>query len=163
MISFLPYIWRNLLRNKRRTILTTLAVAMAVFIFSALNSITTTMKKFFEVETTQYIRLLTRERYGNPGMILLPDSYTEKIKNVPGVIDVLPFSFFGGRASADPGVFVRGLASDAVIASRIFGDQWNDIPTAQIEEYQKERTAIMVGETTMKKFGWKLGQQVQIK
>ncbi len=40
-MKFLPIVLRNIMRNKRRTILTVLSIAVSVFVFAALMSLPT--------------------------------------------------------------------------------------------------------------------------
>ena len=47
-MKFLPLLLANLGRHKRRTILTTLSVALALFLFASLRTVVTTLRKTAE-------------------------------------------------------------------------------------------------------------------
>lgn len=51
MFKFIPYIIRNVWRNKTRTLLTILGVAVAVAIFCALASLESSMKESVELSS----------------------------------------------------------------------------------------------------------------
>src|ERR1043165_7502175 len=87
------FIVKNVLRNKRRTILTVLSLGVSIFIVNTLASV---IHGFESNEGTgeSHLRLIVRHKVSLA--TLLPESYWEKIKQVPHVKFVTPWSWFGG-------------------------------------------------------------------
>jgi Cell division protein len=63
MTKYLTLIFKNLLRTKRRTILTILSIAVSLFIFSVLVSLPTFANQML-ADTTSSVRILCRTKMG---------------------------------------------------------------------------------------------------
>ena len=63
MTKYLKLIFKNLLRSKRRTILTILSIAVSLFIFSVLVSLPTFANQML-ADTTSSVRILCRTKMG---------------------------------------------------------------------------------------------------
>ena len=100
---------RNLLRNKRRTILTASSVAVSLFLLSSLAMVYTALGKPFEGEERSP-RMMVRRLSGITFM--MPASYGQRIKTVPGVVAVTPMNWFGGYWK-DPANTFANFAMDA--------------------------------------------------
>ena len=80
-MRFFPLIWANLMRHKRRTILTTASVALALFLFASLRSVITTLKAGEEVGSESRMIVQSAKAI----VFFLPMSYRERLAAVPGV------------------------------------------------------------------------------
>src|SRR2546423_12234250 len=84
-------IWRNLLRNRKRTAMTVLAVGASMFIFCGLLSVVTVMRNLLgEAENSSVLGV--RNFYSWVEGVI-PDSYAERVRRVPGVQTVCPLNF----------------------------------------------------------------------
>src|SRR4029450_13677607 len=90
----------------------------------------------------------------------LPYAYLHKLRNVPGVVAVNHYSWFGGIYDEPKNMFPNfGIDPETV------AEMWPDYhidPTA-LRRFRAVRNAALVGEQTMRKFGWKVGQNVTLK
>jgi putative ABC transport system permease protein len=155
-MKFTRLIWANLKRNKRRTILTVLSVAVALFLFATLRSVLTTLHAAVQVGSET--RLVTRNAISL--VFQLPKSYYERLRAVEGVEDVSWGNWFGGnyRDSQD---FFAVIAIDPETYFTLY-------PEIQVSPDQKkafiaERTGAMVGEELLKRYDWKVGDTVTLR
>ncbi len=109
MFRFLPLVFKNSLRNRRRSILTISSMAVSLCLLSVLLSMYHAL--FFGQATPgQALRLVVRNRVSLAQT--MPVAYEQKILKVPGVVAVSP-----GIGSAAPikiaaisGTSLRALA-----------------------------------------------------
>src|SRR5215468_4410796 len=93
MTKYLTLIFKNLLRTKRRTILTILSIAVTLFIFSVLVSLPTFANQFL-ADTTSSVRIISRTKMGLG--YPLPLGYKPKIAAIPHVVAVAALVIYGG-------------------------------------------------------------------
>src|SRR5437763_520089 len=85
--------WRNLLRNRRRTLLTGASLAVSLFLFCTLVSVVTSLNA--NIEAAGKLPLgLVMHRSGFTH--LLPESHAARIRSVAGVRDVIGVLYYGG-------------------------------------------------------------------
>src|SRR5438876_9752266 len=80
MTKYLTLIFKNLLRSKRRNILTILSIAVSLFIFSVLVSLPSFANKML-ADTTSSVRIISRNKMGLG--YPLPVAYKPKIAGFP--------------------------------------------------------------------------------
>jgi len=147
---------RNLLRNKRRTILTASSVAISLFLLSLLAIVYTAFGKPFEGEERSP-RLMVRRLSGINFM--MPASFGQRIKAVPGVVAVTPMNWFGAYWK-DP---ANTIANFAVDANTVFDVVDNArIAPEQLEAFKRERVAAVAGHQLIEKFHWKIGDRITL-
>src|SRR5215510_14762667 len=107
-MKLLPFIIRNVFRNKRRTILTILSIGMSLFLISTLRTL---LESLVAAPTTPESakRVIVRHQtsLGNT----MPIAYRERIRQVPGVEHVIATQWFGGIYK-DPSNFFAQFAVD---------------------------------------------------
>jgi putative ABC transport system permease protein len=154
-MKFAGLILKSARRSKRRTALTVLSVAIAVFLFAALRAV---LDGFDAVaEASSATRLVTIR---STSMIFnMPTSHGETIKSIPGVTDITWANWFGGIYK-DPKNFFGQFGVDAESYLRMYPEI---IVTPEVKRaFLEDRTGALVGEGLVKKFGWKVGDRVVI-
>ena len=171
-MELLSLVWTNLMRNKVRTVLTTLSVFVALFLFCLLHGVTDTLTESTKVGSER--RLVTRNKLSL--VFPLPMSHLEKIRAVPGVSALTWSNWFGGEDPVNPREFYAKFAvdsktyfplyaSDMEIVAASPAPEGTPVPPgvpANLAAYMNERTACVVGEGLLKKMGWKLGQTIRV-
>ena len=172
-MNLLSLILVNLGRNRRRTILTLLSVAVALFLFSALGGVIDTLQGAIKVGSEA--RLMTRNAISL--VFPLPLADREKIAAVPGVRSVSVSNWFGGQDPKDPHNFYAQFGVDAATYFPIYASDLAIVEASppqarvtlpagldpQLAAFMSEQTACVVGEKLMKRMGWRLGQTVTVK
>jgi putative ABC transport system permease protein len=156
-MKFLPLILRNAFRNRRRTILTILSISMSLFLISTLWTLLEQLESP-PLTAESATRVLTRHQTSLANV--LPISYRDKIRQMPGVTAVSAYQWVGGIYK-DPANF---FAQFAVDPDRFF-DVYSDIHTLapdQKESFMKERTAALAGVALAKRFGWNIGDRITL-
>jgi putative ABC transport system permease protein len=150
------FVTKNALRNKRRSILTVVSIGVSLLL---LTFMMTLWRGFYidkgSAETTR--RLVTRHRVSltNP----LPGFYREKIRAIPGVVAVVPNSWFGGLYKDDkPENFFAQFATDPDEFPKVYPEM--QIPPDQLAAWQRDRAGVIVNDQLAQKFGWKLGDRI---
>jgi putative ABC transport system permease protein len=154
-VKYARLVWVNLTRNKRRTILTTLSVATALFLFVALRSVTTTLDEARQVGSES--RMVVRNAISV--VFPLPEAYYSWLSTVPGVRRVTWGNWFHG-IYRDRRDFFPSFAVDVDGYFDIFPEMV--MPEDQEQAFRRERTAAMVGTGLMERFGWRLGQTISL-
>ena len=154
-MKYLHLIWAELFRRKTRTVLTLLSILAAFLLFGLLNGV---RESFAEAgkSAAGAQRLQTGSRLSF--IQTLPLALNERIKQVDGVSTVTYANWFGG-AYQDPR---NQIFSFAVAPNYLDLYPEIEVDPAQREAFDNTRTGILVGETLMKRFGWKVGQKIPL-
>lgn len=156
MTRFLPFIWRNALRSKRRTILTVLSIVVSLFLFCTIRTVITSFDQ--SLETADAARLVTRR--ATSLTFFMPLSYQDRLAQIPGVTAVTYAIWFGGIYIDE-----RHFFPQFVIDSHGYIDMYSEflISTEERQAFERERTACIIGEKLAKKYGWKIGDRIPLK
>jgi putative ABC transport system permease protein len=147
---------RNLLRNKRRTVLTASSVTISLFLLSSLAMVYTALGKPYEGEERSP-RMMVRRRTGITFM--MPASFGPRIKAVPGVMAVTPMNWFGGYWKEPENSF-GNFAIDAYTVFDVL--DMARIAPDQLEAFKRERVAAVAGRRLIEKYHWKIGDRITL-
>ncbi len=151
-------VWRNLLRNKRRTILTVLSVAMAIFLLVLLGSV---LQAMTDVGNPSEASMLV-VRNAISLTFQIPEAYGPRIAALPHVVAVTPLDWFQGVYKDNrPENFFPRFATDPETLRDVFTDVTVD--EAQWDDFRRERTAFASGRRLAEKQGWEIGDVIAIK
>ena len=152
-------ILRNSLRNRLRSVLTILSFAASLCLMGLLAALANAMF-LREATPEQALRLIVRNRVSlaNP----IQRSYQEKIRQVPGVKEVIIFQWFGGtyKDSGDPKNIFARFAVQPLGLFTVYPEY--RIPEDQKRAFQQERTACIVGRKTAERHGMKIGDRITL-
>ncbi|HEY6214969.1 MAG TPA: ABC transporter permease [Vicinamibacterales bacterium] len=154
-MKFIGLVLKSARRSKRRTALTMLSVAIAVFLFSALRAV---LDGFDAVSAaSSSTRIIT---INATSMIFnMPTGYLETIRNTPGVKDVTYANWFGGIYK-DPKNFFGNFGVDAEAYFRIYPEII--LTPDQKKAFLEDRTGCIVGDGLASTYGWKLGDKITL-
>jgi putative ABC transport system permease protein len=149
------FIIRNALRNKRRLLLTVLSVGISLFL---LTVCLTALRLMVNPPTTDQaaLRIVTRHRVSLANV--LPEKYQYRLERMPGVQYCSKFTWLGGIYKDEASSNFAQFAVDADRIFRIFPEAVVD--PRQEEAFVKEKSACVVGNKLMERFGWKLGDRI---
>jgi putative ABC transport system permease protein len=156
-MNYLSLVLRNLTRNKRRTILTTLSITVSIFIFASLISLPGLLNKVLR-DRANSLRLICHSKASL--FYMLPESYRRRIEALPHVEAVAAYSVFLATYR-DPNEQLGVLAVDDDHIGEIFPD-W-DISAKADHDFKSIRTAALVATNLMKVYGWKVGQTFMLR
>jgi putative ABC transport system permease protein len=148
---------KNLTRSKRRTILTVLSIAVSLFIFSALVSMPAVANRFL-ADSASSTRLACHNKAGVTYAI--PEAYAQRIATTPHVVAVTTQSWYGGIYHE-----VSDQFPNMSVDPQMVGEMWSDwdISPQALHDFQRIRTAALVGPETMKNFRFHIGQQIMLR
>jgi len=149
--------WRNLRRNKLRTLLTVASLISAVLLLCLL---------------TAFLDLLTNSQNAADNRVvvrsavslatLIPQAYWQKLETIEHVQGVTPLNWFNGIYKDDrPENFFPRFASDPDTLFKVFPEY--TISDAEKEAWKSERAGFVSGKALVDKYGWKVGDQIFIK
>jgi putative ABC transport system permease protein len=151
-------IWKNALRNRRRTVLTVLSITISIFLVGTLEAVVNTLYRPSNGSSTPDLRLVVHRSTSITQN--LPESYRQKLQNVPGVKYLVGLTWFGGQY-IDERNFFANFATDTENFEKVF-DEYT-IPPDQLAAWKSERAGALVGSKLMEKFKWQVGQRVTLK
>lgn len=156
-MKLLSLMWKNSLRNSRRTVLTILSIAVSIFLIGTLEAILSAIYHPANTQGSEQLTLVTHRATGITQA--MPASYRERIASVPGVKDVIAQNWFGGQY-IDASNFFANFAVDTGEFAQVF-DEYQITPD-QLAAWKNERTAALVGKELADKYHWKLGQTITL-
>jgi len=153
------FVTKSAFRNRRRSILTVLSITFSLLLLTLMMTI---WRAFYidkgSAESAQ--RLITRHRVSLTE--LLPASYREKIRTIPGVAAVSPSSWFGGIYKDEkPENMFAQFGTDPQEILKIFTDF--KLPPDQLLAWQRDRAGAIVDDQLARRQGWKLGDRIVLK
>ncbi|HVA77937.1 MAG TPA: FtsX-like permease family protein [Candidatus Binataceae bacterium] len=153
-MKYVALVLKNLLRSKRRTILTIFSIAVSLFIFSALVSLPTVADQILS-DSASSVRIACHNKAGLT--YSMPEAYKQRIVATPHVVAVTPESWFGGVYHEVSDQFPN-LAVDPETAEAMWPD-WG-VSNESWKKFETLRTACLVASGTMKRFKLHVGQQI---
>jgi putative ABC transport system permease protein len=154
-MKYLPLVLANLRRRKLRTVLTIMGVALALFLFASLRTVTTTLKAASQFGSAR--RLVVTNATGI--VFTLPIAYANQLTAVPGVEAVSWANWFGGRYGDGKRFF-----ANFAVEPKSYLEMYPEIslPPDQREAFLQDKSSAIVGRRLLDVFGWKLGQNVTL-
>lgn len=156
-MKFGKLIIRNVFRNPMRAVLTGLLIATIFFFVATLLSILYAFENFSD-SGKGYNRLAVQSAISLATP--LPYSHEQKIRQIPGVIDVCKLQWIGGIYK-DPRNFFANFAVDHDRMETVFEDYTVD--PQQMAAFKNDRQGALVGEELLTRFHWKLGDRITLK
>ena len=150
------FVTKNAFRNKRRSILTVISIAFSLLLLTLMMTI---WRAFYldEGSAESAERVIVRHRVSLT--FSLPGYYREKIRAIPGVVSVVPVSWFGGiYKDQKPENFFAQFGTDPDEFFETYRDM--QMPDEQIKAWQRDRQGVIVDDALAKKYGWKLGDRI---
>jgi len=152
------FVVRNAFRNRRRSILTVLSISFSLLLLTFMMAIWHTFY-IDQGAPNSATRLMTRHRVSLT--FFLPVYYREKIRSLPGVVAVVPMTWFGGRYKDDkPENFFAQFATDPEEYPQVASDKI--VPPDQLAAWQRDRAGALVDAELAKKYGWKIGDKITL-
>jgi putative ABC transport system permease protein len=148
---------KNLYRNKTRTALTALGVAIAVLAFILLRTVVWAWTMGGEVAAKD--RVVTRHKV--TFVMTLPRRYADQVREAPGVKNATFANWFGGKDPKHESEFFATLAVDTKTFFDVYDEMQVEKP--QLEAWMQNRRGAIVGDVLARKLGWKVGDKVTLK
>jgi len=157
-MRFWPLLWGNFKRHKARTIFTLLSIVVAFVLFAYLAAVKVAFSAGVDVAGADRLFTTHKTSIIQP----LPASYKDEIARVPGVVAVTHATWFGGiyqnANKGFQGVFQGPVEPEAYLT--MYPEF--KVPEDQRRAWKDDREGVLVGITTAKRYGWKIGDRVPI-
>jgi putative ABC transport system permease protein len=154
-MKYLPLLWRSLFRRKVRTIFTLLVILVVFTLYGFLAAIEAAFGMGVELAGAERLVMIHKVSL----IQLLPESYLERIRATPGVVDACHQTYFGG-VYQDPRNFFMQMPVEPECILRMYPEFV--LPETQQKAWIADRQGAIVGRDTAEKFGWKVGDRVPL-
>ncbi len=158
-MRYFGLIFKNSVRNRRRSLLTVVSIAVSFCILGLLIAMYQAMF-FGEATPSQALRLVTRHRVSMTQP--LPIYYRDKIRQLPGVRDLMTWQWFGGtyKDARDPNNMFARFGTDPDHFFNVYNEF--QIPEDQKQAFLHERTGCIVERSLADKMGFKIGDRITL-
>jgi putative ABC transport system permease protein len=155
-MKYAKLIFKNILRNKRRTLLTISSLVVSLFLMISLATILTEFDR--GADQTSPLRLVSRHAV-SLGFVI-PMAHLQKIKSVPGVKEAMPFSWFGGIYKDE-----RNFFANFAVDARKMRDVLPELKMSDSDwqAFINDRQGAVVGAKLVTLYGFTPGQRVTLK
>jgi putative ABC transport system permease protein len=153
-MSFFLLVFKSAFRNRLRTLLTSVGVAIAIVAFLFLRTFVAAW--YSGVEGAQTDRLFVRNKISIT--FPMPLSYVDKVRNVVGDRGSVSYeNWFGAMYPKDEHGFFANFAADDDVF-QMYPEFTVD--PAQWKEYVQDRQGCIIGPRLAEKYGWKIGDKI---
>jgi len=154
-MKFINLVLKSAKRSKRRTLLTVMSVAIAVFLFASLRAVLDGFNAGAEASSSTRIVTIRSTSL----IFSMPTSHAEAIKSTPGVQDITWANWFGGIYK-DPQNFFANFAVEPESYLRMYPEIV--LTPEERKAFLDDRTACIVGDGLAKRFGFKVGDKITL-
>ena len=158
-MRYFGLIFRNSVRNRRRSLLTVASIAVSFCILGLLIAMYQAMF-LGQATPAQALRLVTRHRVSMTQPV--PIYYRDKIRQLPGVRDLMTWQWFGGtyKDARDPNNMFARFATDPGHFFNVYNEF--QIPDDQKQAFLRERTGCVVERSLATKMNFKVGDTIHL-
>jgi putative ABC transport system permease protein len=160
-MKFLPFIVKNLLRNRRRTFLTLSSLAISICLLGVVSALYYALF-VASAPPDQQLRVVTRHKVSI--VFTMPFHYRDKIRAVPGVREVVTWQWYGGAykdEESNRARFFPRIAAEAESLFRVY-PEWR-IPEDQKQAFISDRSGCILGAALARREGLKIGDKVVVR
>ena len=155
-MKLLPYLLRNALRNRMRTLLTVLSIGISLALMSTLYGYIDLMDDLGEeLEGTHRLAVQHAQSLTMP----VPIAHLDKIRRMDGVVEAVQMNWFGGL-HADEKIPFPQFGTDPHRWFEVFPDY--HIDPQELRAWQEDRTGCVAGRKAAEQRGWKVGDRIPI-
>jgi putative ABC transport system permease protein len=150
------FVAKSAFRNKRRSLLTVASIAFSLLLLCIMLCV---WRSFYidKGAPDSALRIMTRHKVSLANF--LPIYYRDKIRAVPGVVHVVPMTWFGGKYKDDkPENFFAQFATDPDEYFDVAADKV--MPSDQLAAWKRDRAGCVVDVELAKKHNWKIGDHI---
>lgn len=153
--KYLPLVIRQIVRQRTRSVLTILSVAVAMFLFSAVQALQAGAKSVTDADANENKLIVYRKDRYCPFASRMPESYTQRISQMAGVAGVVPMKIVVSncRTSLDVVTF-RGVPVDDFLGGY---DHELRLVGGSFEQWKARSDAALLGETLARRRGLSVG------
>lgn len=158
-MTLITFVARNAFRNKRRTVLTAGSIAFSLLLLTVLLTI---WHSFYLTKGSpdSELRIVTRHRVSLS--FYIPAAYRDKIRTIPGVVNITPWCWFGGiYKDARPENSFAQFGTDPNEVFKVFKDF--HIDPGQLSDFQRDRAGAAVSRELAEQHDWKIGDRLILK
>ena len=157
-MGYLKYILRNVTRNKLRSILTVLSMAICLALMTVLYGFAT-LNDMLVPELAKANRMIVMSKDGFTTTI--PVSTLNHVRGLPGVKAVIPLSWYIGLYKDEKMATFAQLGTDAKELMNV----WTEftIDPAQLKAWQENRQGCIIDRRNAERRGWKIGEHIPLK
>lgn len=151
---------KNMMTNRRRSLLTMGAIALALFMYLSLQ----TVNDALEVDVTKSDRdgrLAVLDQSGDMHN-LLPISYLGKLTHIEGVSSVCPASLTVLAPGNEQSKNYLALAVEPEAFRKVYRKPMENVPAEQYERFMETQNGMLVGRDIMERSGWRVGDIVRL-
>jgi len=152
------FVTKSAFRNKRRSLLTVASIAFSLLLLCIMLSV---WRSFYidKGAPDSALRIMTRHKVSLANF--LPIYYRDKIRAVPGVVHVVPMTWFGGKYKDDkPENYFAQFATDPDEYFDVAADKI--MPAEQLAAWKKDRAGCVVDADLARKHNWKIGDHIHL-
>ena len=152
------FVTKSAFRNKRRSILTVASIAFSLLLLSIMLSV---WRSFYidKGAPDSALRIMTRHKVSLANF--LPIYYRDKIRTIPGVVHVVPMTWFGGTyIDNKPENYFPQFATDPDEYFDVAADKI--MPADQLDAWKRDRAGCVVDTVLANKHHWKIGDHVHL-
>jgi putative ABC transport system permease protein len=155
-MTLTTFVAKSAFRNKRRSLLTVASIAFSLLLLCIMLCV---WRSFYidPGAPDSALRIMTRHKVSLANF--LPIYYREKIRTIPGVVHVVPMTWFGGKYKDDkPENFFAQFATDPEEYFDVAADKV--MPADQLAAWKRDRAGCVVDSDLAKKHNWKVGDHI---
>lgn len=152
------FVTKSAFRNKRRSLLTVANIAFSLLLLSIMLCV---WRSFYidKGAPDSALRIMTRHKVSLANF--LPIYYRDKIRTIPGVVHVVPMTWFGGTYIDDkPEHYFAQFATDPDEYFDVAADKI--MPAEQLAAWKKDRAGCVADIVLANKFHWKIGDHIHL-
>ncbi|HEY6453774.1 MAG TPA: ABC transporter permease [Steroidobacteraceae bacterium] len=154
-MKFAALIWAGIRRNRGRSNLILLQVVIAFTLFGVLQGLNGAINKVVAATHADRLYVGSRQRFGTP----LPIAVMSTVQSTPGVIAAAArFQFGATWQKPDQQVPIMATDIDAFLA--VYPEL--QVAPAARRAIKQLQDGVIVGEATMTKYHWKVGQRIVV-
>jgi putative ABC transport system permease protein len=157
--TYLPLVFKQVIRQRMRSLLTIGGVAVAMFLFTAVQSMQAGVTAATITNATDTTLVVYRKDRYCPFASRMPQSYDEQIRRIPGVAGVVPIKIVVNncRTSLDVVTF-RGVPEEPFLAD--YAPKLR-LLSGSLDDWKHRSDAVLLGETLAQRRGLKAGDRFE--
>ncbi|MGA2979887.1 MAG: FtsX-like permease family protein [Terriglobales bacterium] len=156
LMTITTFVAKSAFRNKRRSLLTVASIAFSLLLLCIMLCV---WRSFYidPGAPDSALRIMTRHKVSLANF--LPIYYRDKIRAIPGVVHVVPMTWFGGKYKDDkPENYFAQMATDPDEYFDVAADKV--MPADQLAAWKRDRAGCVVDADLAKKHNWKIGDHI---